>query len=79
MENDNVLTVFARRLEKIGIKVEFIGNFPWIYLRSVNGNIVKDKFLAEHGFTAFWHPIKPGQKLRFSDSKEVFKIVRKYR
>lgn len=65
---------FINRLKKIGIEVELIGNYPWVYLRSVNGNIVKEKFMANHGFTAFFNH----HDVKFSDRREVFKKVREY-
>jgi isocitrate lyase len=33
--------------------------------------------MAEHGFTAFWQPIRADQEIRFSDRREVFKMIRK--
>ena len=41
---DNVINRLVPRLRKIGIDVELIGNYPWIYLRKVNGNTIKEKF-----------------------------------
>ena len=72
----NVLTTFCRRLEKIGIKVELTSNIPWIYLQSVNGKPVKGLYRAEHGFTAFWYPVKLEKKIKFTDRRKVFKKVR---
>jgi hypothetical protein len=46
---------FVNRLAKIGIKVELFGNYPWIYLDTVNGKKVKDKFQGDHGFTVFFY------------------------
>jgi len=48
---DNVINRLVPRLRKIGIDVELIGNIPWIYLRKVNGNTVKERFEGNHGFT----------------------------
>lgn len=67
---------FVNRLHKIGIDVELIGNYPWVYLASVNGEAVKEQFRAEHGFTAFFAPVKTGQQYRFSDRQRVFAKVR---
>lgn len=44
-ELDQVGDLF-RRMEKMEIKLEGIGNFPWIYLEKVNGNKVKEIFLG---------------------------------
>jgi hypothetical protein len=35
--NDEI-SIFVRILKKIGIELELIENYPWIYLRSINGN-----------------------------------------
>ncbi len=69
----------CRRLEKLAIKLECIGNYPWIYLDKVNGNKVKEKFLGDHGFTIAFLPIKRENKfLVLTDTAEIFKIIRKY-
>lgn len=73
------ITVFVNRLQKLGIKVRLVGNYPWIYLDSVNGNRVNEKFQANHGFTIAFLPIKKDQELHFTDICETFKIIRKYR
>lgn len=73
------ISALCERLDKIGIKVKLWGNYPWIYLDSVNGNRVKDKFHSEHGFTIAFHPIRPNQELNFTDISEIFKTIRKYK
>lgn len=50
----NNLEIFVKRLKRIGIEVTFIGNFPWVYLDTVNGKKVKGTYQGNHGFTAFW-------------------------
>ena len=75
---DNVINRLVPRLRKIGIDIELIGNIPWIYLRKVNGNTVKEKFNADHGFTIAFYPLK-GQKMELTDTTEIFKIIRKYK
>lgn len=69
---------FVGRLKKIGITVELIGNYPWVYLNKVNGVPVTERFHANHGFTAFFMPAKNGEKVRFSDRKRVFEMIRRY-
>lgn len=54
----NNLEIFVKRLKRIGIEVTFIGNFPWVYLDTVNGKKVKGTYQGNHGFTAFWYPDK---------------------
>lgn len=67
---------FINRLKKIGIQVELVGNYPWVYLDKVNGKKVEGKFQADHGFTCFWRAIKPEQKDRISDISAVFNKIR---
>jgi hypothetical protein len=78
MEN-NVINRLVPRLRKIGINVELFGNVPWIYLDKVNGNKVKEKFHANHGFTIAFYPIRNDQKMELTDIREIFKIIRKYK
>ena len=75
----NVVDRLVHRLEKINIKVELFGNYPWIYLNKVNGNKVKETFRGEHGFTIAFHPIRQGQVMTLTDITEIFNIIRKYR
>lgn len=74
-----IIDTFVRRLSKIGIEVKLISNVPWVYLYTVNGKFVEEKYEAEHGFTAFWVPVSNKYPCRMSNIKEVFKIIRKYR
>jgi len=52
----NRISLFVKRLEKIGIKVELIGNFPWVYLDKVNGVKIEGSFRANHGFCIGYYP-----------------------
>jgi len=72
------ITVFVERLQKLDIEVKLSGNYPWIYIDYINGKRVTEKFQANHGFTIAFTPIKKGQELKFTDIKEIFKLVRKY-
>ena len=74
----NKLTIFKKRLEKIDIKIEMESNIPWVYLHKINGEIVKEKYQADHGFTVAFSPIRKGQELKFTDLTEIFKLIRKY-
>jgi len=67
-----LMTRFSERLERIGITVKLGANLPWIYLDEVNGVRVKDKFMAEHGFTAFTF----NKVCKFTDRRKVFKKIR---
>jgi hypothetical protein len=78
---DNVINRLVPRLKKIGIDVELVGNYPWIYLEKVNGNRIKkdDYFCGNHGFTIAFLPIRVGQTMELTDIKKVFEIIRKYK
>lgn len=79
----NEIERFRARLEKINIKIELVGNIPWIYLHKVNGNVVQkeDWINANHGYTVAWHGVKIGSEphLNWLDMKETFRIIRKYK
>jgi hypothetical protein len=80
METDTrVLNDFRRRMDKLGIKCEFAGNIPWIYLEKVNGKRVTERFCGNHGFTVAFYPTRVGQKMELTDIGEIMKIIRKYR
>ena len=55
------LVVFIDRLKKIGINIQLTGNFPWIYIDTINGRKVTETFEANHGFTIAFLPIKKEQ------------------
>lgn len=73
----NKLDRLYKRLQKIGIELTLVGNYPWIYLHKVNGNLVSEKFMAEHGFTIAFLKGRHGTEL--TDAKKIFEIIRKYR
>ena len=85
-ESRGVIDTFYSRLKKIGIEIELGGNFPWIYLDKINNVRVTETFQARHGFTAFFQTQEPFDsrkidfttKTKFSDRKDVFKLIRKY-
>ena len=70
------IEIFIRRMKKIGIEVELVANYPWIYLDKVNGKKVKEQFLGEHGFTAFWSPVRADKPEVMTDIKVVFNKIR---
>ena len=74
----NKIKVFVERLAKISIDVELVGNYPWIYVDSINGKRVTETFRADHGFTLAFYPIRMDQELRFTDISKIFKLLRKY-
>ncbi len=69
---------FVERLHKIGVRVELVGNFPWVYLDKVNGKKVVEKLHANHGFTVFFCAIETGQHDKITDIDLIFKTIRKY-
>ena len=66
---------FTERLAKIGIKLTYIGNYPWVYLDTVNGKKVKGTFMANHGFSAFTLGVNDGVH-RISDRRVLFNKIR---
>jgi hypothetical protein len=77
MDKDK-LTVFVDRMKLLGIDVKLAGNFPWIYINSINGKRVTETFEANHGFTIAFLPVRADQELAFTDITEIFKLIRKY-
>ena len=59
----DILEVFIKRMDKLGIKIELVGNYPWIYIDKINGEKVKEKFQGNHGFTIAFLPIKKDQEI----------------
>lgn len=80
MENKfDKLETLRNRLLKIGIEITFAGNYPWIYLHTVNGKRITEKTDdSNHGFNIAFLPINPNKTLTLRNTKEMFKIIRKY-
>jgi len=73
------ITRFVERLDKIGIKVTLMGNFPWIYLSTINGKPVTEKRDANHGYNIAFEGTKPGHPAyKFTDIHKTFVLIRKY-
>lgn len=79
------LDKFIGRLKKIDINVLLDGNYPWIYISSINGKSVTEKFNSEHGFTVAYLKSKANENddinnddVNFADISETFKLIRKY-
>ena len=74
------IKVFVERLKKIGIDVKLSGNFPWVYIDEICGKRVTEKFDGNHGFTIIFLPVRnDSQPSEFTDIKEIFKLIRKYK
>lgn len=72
------LDKFYNRLKNIGIDITIAANYPWMYLNTVNGKKVTEKFKSEHGFVVGYAPIRMGAEFKFEDTSELFKVLRKY-
>lgn len=79
MDKYERLNTFISRMKKLNIDVKLSGNYPWIYIDTINGKRVTEKFLGNHGFTIAFLPLKPEDKLELTDIKEIMNIVRKYK
>ena len=73
----NPLHKLYRRLLAINIEITCIGNYPWIYLDKVNKKRVREKFMADHGFTVATPSISG--KIELTDTKKIFQVIRKYK
>jgi hypothetical protein len=79
----NEVQVFINRLKKIGITLELMGNYPWIYLNKVNGNKIEseDWVNANHGYCIAWSGVKLNEEphLNWYHIKKTFELIRKYK
>ena len=75
------IEIFFNRMKKIGIELELTGNIPWIYLKSVNSNLIKEEdYTTDYGYTIAWYPVRMGTEPHLdSDLKKTFYIIRKYK
>ena len=71
MRNDLIRLV--ERCAILGIQLEFMANYPWIYLEKVNGKPVQGTYRSDYGFTAFFHT---KEHLKFSNRRMVFQKIR---
>lgn len=72
------LTVFVKRMEKLGIDIKLVGNYPWIYIDEIDGKRVTEKFQGNHGFTIAFLSLKEDQDVNFTDIGEIFRLIRTY-
>lgn len=70
------LDKFIYRLKKIGIDIKCHSNFPWLYITSINGINVKEKYNSEYGYVIAYITFKNGVVL--NQNKDLFKLIRKY-
>jgi len=74
MKKDS-LGIFLTRLKNIGISLELFGNYPWMYINTINGKKVKEKYNSDYGFVLGYGR----DNFKFEDLKEIFKLLRKYK
>jgi hypothetical protein len=79
MDKYERLNTFISRMKKLDIDVKLSGNYPWIYIDTINGKRVTERFLGNHGFTIAFLPLKPEDKLELTDIKEIMNVIRKYK
>jgi hypothetical protein len=74
------LSTLRQRMQRIGIEIEFVGNYPWIYLERVNGiRIRQEDFTANHGFNIAWFGIRNEDKIKLAeDPKTIIALIRRY-
>jgi hypothetical protein len=72
------LEILVSRLDKIGIDIKLTGNFPWVYMESLNGKKVTEKHSSRYGFTIAYLPIRKSQEIKFVNISGMFKLIRKY-
>ena len=73
-----ILDSFIARLKKLNIDIKLAGNYPWIYIDTINNKRVTELFNGNHGFTIAFLPIRANQQMKFTDITEIFKLIRKY-
>jgi hypothetical protein len=67
--------ILSARLKKIGVELKISGNYPWVYLDEICGKKVKENKDSEHGWVIGYR----NNYFKFSDTKELFKLIRKYK
>lgn len=72
------LEIFVNRMKKLGIDVELIHNYPWIYIYKINGKRVTERFEADWGFTIAFLPARRDLPFHFTDITKIFELIRKY-
>ena len=73
----NKLLTFLSRLSKIDIPVICSVNYPWVYIESIKGINVEEKYGSEYGWVLGY--LKNNEEeFQFTDVKEIFKLIRKY-
>ena len=74
----NKLDKFVERLSKMGINIELVSNYPWVYLHKINNILVTERKRSEYRYTIAFLPVRIGGEIYFPDIEETFKLIRKY-
>lgn len=72
------LRIFKDRLKKLNIDIEFVGNYPWIYIDKINGRKVVEKFQSNHGFCVGFLSVKSDGGFNFTDLTKIFLLIKMY-
>ena len=78
LKSTDKISIFKNRLKMIGIDIELVSNYPWLYIIEINGIVVTEIHKSEHCFTLAYLPIRNNQEIQFTDLKEIFKLIRNY-
>lgn len=75
----NKLGIFRDRLKKVGVEIELVSNFPWVYLERVNGHPIKEKNLSDHGYQIATYSWKDKDDFNLTVNRKTFDLIRKYK
>lgn len=70
------LDKLIKRLNKLNIILMLYSNYPWLYIYTINGKEVTETFDSEHDFVLGIR--QSNYKVKLSNRKEIFKLIRKY-
>lgn len=72
------LEILKRRLDNIGVEVEFGFRFPWVYLEKVNGKEVKTTYYSKLKCVIGFNPYEDETLFKFMPGINIFDVIRKY-
>ena len=59
-----------------GVTITLAGNYPWVYIETINGKPVTEKHASEHGFVFAVYQLKGG--VRFTDEEIINNLINNY-
>lgn len=74
MQNNNKLQTLVNRLNKIGVHIELMSDTPYIYLRKINGKIVREKLDPNYKVIIG----KYNNNIELTNISKLFEVIRKY-